>query len=244
MNKTYRDFDSREDFIRSLGLYHHDSTVAPGKDFACIGKVVSNYQSELNGILDNINIIKQSWHDQSISSIEKSVGRLGDRQIEIMAGQKKDKVKAGYDIDQPMFRVSKVPDNSIFLSIAQDLGLEHALGRYHVQFPGEVTAWHTDIFAPAQEFLPDFVKNVPDEQIGQDLGIRRIIVALEDWRWGQSMMFGTSVWHQWQAGDIVYWNYGMPHCAANAGYEPRVFVSITGLANEKFWCNIKQQKQY
>lgn len=244
MHETYRDFDSREDFIRSLSLYHNDPTVRPGQDFSLIGKVVSNYQSELYNIRSNINLIKQSWHDQSIAAIEKSVSQLGHRQLEIMAGQKKDKLNAGYDIKQPMYRVHKVPCHSIFLLVAKKLGLDHAIGRYHVQFPGEVTTWHTDIFAPAQEFLPDFIQNIQDDQIGQDLGIRRIIVALEDWHWGQCMMFGTSVWHQWQAGDIIFWNYGMPHCAANAGFEPRIFASITGLATEDFWNNVKDQKNY
>jgi hypothetical protein len=235
--KTFRNFDSREKFVRSLDLWHYDPD-SNSKNFFSISNF-SGFESELKNIHNNIDIVKSSWNDQSINQIEESVLKQQKLHLDVMQGQKNDKLNAGYDPVQPMYRIKVCPQDSVFYQIANNIGLEHSCARYHVQFPGEVTVFHTDIFSPAHEFLPASVCNPSEETIGQDLGIRRVLIALEDWNWGHVMMFGSSPWMQWKSGDLVYWEYGVPHCSANMGYTPRVSVSITGLATDKFYQTIK-----
>ena len=230
--KTIRDFTSREEFVRSLNLWHYDKNTSQ-REFTKISNV-KGFETELKNIRDNIDLIGRTWNNQSIEQIEAVVSNQGAFDLEIMQGQKKDKLDAGYRLDQPMYRIRQCSNDSIFYSIAKDIGLDYPCARYHVQFPGEVTVFHTDIFSPAHEFLPDIVKNRPEEEIGLDNGIRRVLIALEDWDWGQILMFGTDTWKQWNAGDMIYWEYGVPHCASNMGYSPRISVSITGLVTEKF----------
>jgi len=231
--KTFRDFDIRSEFIDYLGLYEKNANTGP--DFHKIANVSQNdYQLELDHIYRDIETIKETWNNQSIDQIEQSVSKKGPRQLEIMKGQKEEKLRAGYKPNQPMYRIKNCGPDSFFTHLAKQIGLEQALARYHVQFPGEVTAWHTDIYSPAHEFLSESAEDQSDESIGQDKNIRRILIALEDWRWGQFLQFGMSPWFDWKAGDMIYWKYGVPHGGANMGYVPRISVSITGLITDKF----------
>lgn len=231
---TYRDFDSREEFVRSLNLFHYDLKKTQ-KEFITVSNQCPDFSVELNNIKENIDLVKHEWNNQSIEQIEEVVKASGETNLDIMRGQKNDKLNAGYDPETPMYRVKQCNNSSVFYELAKQIGLENSCARAHVQFPGEVTIFHTDIFSPSHEFLPDTIKNIPEEKIGHDNGVRRILIALEDWCWGQTIMFGAQSWSQWKAGDIAYWNYGVPHCAANMGYIPRISVSITGLATDKFF---------
>ena len=230
---TYKDFDSRNAFVDYLGLYHKDRR-SQTPDFRMIHRVdLHCYELELQSLRTDLINIKNSWNNQSIDHIEQSVSKHGEHQLDIMQGQKNDKLRAGYDPQQPMYRIKNCAADSFFYHLAHDLGLERPLARYHIQFPGEVTAWHTDIYSPAHEFLAPLVDDT-DETIGQDKNIRRILIALEQWDWGQLFLFGKTPWVNWQAGDVVYWEYGVPHSAANTGYIPRISVSITGLITKRF----------
>jgi hypothetical protein len=232
---TILDYNSREEFVRALNLFHYNTNTKQ-REFKIVSSLCQvDFSSELNEIKKNLELIKDTWNDQSISAIEKSVTAQGAKQVKIMSAQKHDKIQAGYTETMPMYRIKQCSSSSVFYNLAEAIGLEYAVSRYHVQFPGEVTVLHTDIFSPAHEFLPDFVKNTPDEQIGKDNNIRRVLIAMEDWNWGQILMFGADPWLQWKSGDIAYWKYGVPHCAANMGYSPRIMASITGLATDKFF---------
>lgn len=234
MSLTYKNFVSREDFVKSLQVYHYDRN-KPESDFKKIMSVdPSKYKYELEKIINNIEIVKSSWNDQSIQQIENSVAKKGQKQLDIMQGQKHDKLSAGYNIAAPMYRVNNCLETSYFYQVAKELGLNQPLARYHVQFPGEVTTWHTDIFSPAHEFLTDLVGEIPDDRIGRDNNIRRVLISLQDWDWGHMMVFGKTPWINWNAGDVIYWDFGVPHGSANMGFVPRISVSITGLITDKF----------
>jgi len=233
MKKTYKDFDSRIKFVEYLKIYHGDRDHS-GNDFKTFANISKeNYQPELDKILSNIESIRNEWNNQSIEEIEKSVSKKGERHLAIMQGQKQDKLRAGYRLDQPMYCVHNCNDDSYFYEFAKEIGLENSLARYHVQFPGEVTAWHTDIFSPAHEFLVE-VEPETDDTVGLDKKIRRILISLEEWDWGHLMLFGKTSWINWHAGDVIYWDYGVPHGSANMSYTPRISVSITGIITEKF----------
>jgi hypothetical protein len=241
---TYKDFETRTEFVDHLGLYHNDRTRGD-RDFFKIATIdPGRYQSELQEIHLNLKTIFSSWNNQSIEQIEKSVEKKGQRQLDIMQGQKQEKIRAGYHPSAAMYRIKNCVPDSYFSEFAKDIGLKYGLARYHVQFPGEVTAWHTDIFSPAHEFLVGGLDDIPDSEIGQDRNIRRILIALEEWDWGHILSFGKTPWVNWNAGDVIYWDYGVPHGGANMGYKPRISVSITGQITDKFLeiCNHARQQ--
>jgi hypothetical protein len=230
--KTYKDFKTRSELVEYLNLYQPNSEI---KDFVKLTNIsVHNYVSELQQIKTDINEIQKTWNNQSLNQIEKSVATKGSKQLDIMQGQRTEKIQAGYHPDQPQYRINNCGANSYFKQFAENIGLKNSLARFHVQFPGEVTAWHTDIFSPSHEFLGNDSQDLEDELVGKDRGIRRVLIALEDWSIGQFFLFGKTMWSDWHAGDVVSWNYGVPHGTANMGYLPRISVSITGQISDKF----------
>lgn len=236
MKKTYKDFDSREQFLQSLGHWHYDKSVQPLCEFKKIASVTDiDYSKELAEIKKDLDIIKETWNNQSIQTIRKEVGKTTNAEfnLDVMTGQEQDKLQAGYDVKKAMYHVKKVEPNSVWETIGNQFGLENPLIRFHVQFPGDVTIWHTDIFAPHHDLLPTDVE-LNEQTVGHDLGLRRILIALEDWDWGQCFMFGAQTWSQWRAGDVIFWNFGTPHCAANMGFTPRISISVTGNETSKF----------
>jgi hypothetical protein len=82
--------------------------------------------------------------------------------------------------------------------------------------PGEVWNLHID---KLQKWCPED----PDRVI-------RIFVQLTDWRPGQFYQFGNWNWTQWRAGDMATFDWkNIPHSTANAGYDPRVTLQLTGI---------------
>lgn len=233
--KTFKHFDSREEFLQSLGHWHYDKSMNPEDEFKKIAKVSIDFSKELNEVKQQLETIKETWNNQSIETIRTKVAQSQDSafNLEVMSSQEKDKLRAGYDVQKSMYHVKKVEPGSIWEKIGNQFGLKNPLVRLHVQFPGDMTVWHTDIFSPHHDLLPNEIK-VTEELVGQDLGFRRIILALEDWDWGQCFMFGAKTWSQWQAGDTIYWKFGTPHCAANMGFSPRLCLSVTGQVTEEF----------
>ncbi len=235
-SKTYQNFDSREEFVRSLGHWHYDKWAMPNGEFKKIHQIQPDlYHAELEKLKQMLDTVKDSWNNQSQLRIRQETAKSKDPEtnLKILEGQENDRLRAGYGVEKSMYHVRQVEAGSVWEIIGQQFGLENSLIRLHVQFPGDVTAWHTDIFAPYHDLLPaPAEKNV--ETVGQDIGLRRIIIALEDWEWGQCFMFGAETWSQWRAGDVVYWNFGVPHCASNMGFAPRICMSVTGVPNQKF----------
>jgi hypothetical protein len=196
--KTYKDFKTRTEFVEYLNLYNPHANI---KDFVNLTNIPAhNYATELEQIQTQLNQIQETWNNQSINQIAKSVALKGSKQLDIMEGQRKEKMQAGYHPDQPQYRVQNCGVDSYFKQFADEIGLKNSLARFHVQFPGEVTAWHTDIFSPAHEFLD---QDLDDESIGKDNNIRRVLIALEDWKVGHFFMFGKTVWTDWVAGDVI-----------------------------------------
>lgn len=235
-SKTYQDYDSREEFVRSRGHWHYDKWSTGQREFKIIQQVDATlYQPELNQLKQNLDHIRESWNNQSQARIRQETAKSKDpdTNLKILSGQENDRLKAGYQPEKSMYHVRQAEPGSVWEKIGQQFGLENALIRLHVQFPGDVTVWHTDIFAPYHDLLPKPAEHNINT-VGSDIGLRRIIIALEDWDWGQCFMFGSQTWSQWRAGDVVYWNFGVPHCAANMGFTSRICMSVTGIPNQYF----------
>jgi len=234
MTKTYKDFNSREEFVQSLGNWHYDKT-SKNTEFTKIAQVGLDYSKELADIKMQLDSIKQSWNNQSIETIRSEVGKTkeADFNLDVLRGQENDKLLAGYSKQKSMYYVKRVDNESVWEKIGEQFGLKNPLVRLHVQFPGDVTVWHADIFAPYHDLLPESA--APSEYtVGQDTNIRRLLIALEDWDWGHCFMFGAQTWSQWKAGDVIYWDFCTPHCAANMGFTPRISISVTGIRTDAF----------
>jgi hypothetical protein len=63
---------------------------------------------------------------------------------------------------------------------------------------------------------------------GRESSIRRAIVFLEDWKSGHYLELDGYPVVKWSAGDVVEWQYDVPHMAANIGLDPRYTLQITG----------------
>jgi hypothetical protein len=235
--KTYKDFNSREEFVQYLNHWHYDRWATNQQEFKVIANIEAVlFEEELNKLKSQLDLVRKTWNDQSQIRIRKEVAKTDDAELnlDILAGQENDRLRAGYDSEKSMYHVRQVDPGSVWDSIAQQFGLENPMSRLHVQFPGDVTVWHTDIFAPYHNLLPNNLANFNDSTVGQDQGFCRIIIALEDWTWGQCFMFGAQTWSQWRSGDVIHWPFGTPHCAANMGFSPRICMSVTGTQTETF----------
>ena len=62
----------------------------------------------------------------------------------------------------------------------------------------------------------------------------RLIIFLEDWCPGQIFVFGNFTIDRWKKGDILYSDYERtPHATANAGWDERSILQITGTASNR-----------
>lgn len=61
--------------------------------------------------------------------------------------------------------------------------------------------------------------------------IHRAIIFLEDWQSGHYFEINNQPILNWKAGDCVWWQYDVPHIAANIGQTDRYTLQITGILN-------------
>lgn len=126
-----------------------------------------------------------------------------------------DLVRHGYDKDHVIVNIDwNIPP--VFQKIASSYELNDMMLRLHVQHPGQIWNLHID---KLDKWCPDD----PDS-------VRRIFVQLTDWQPGQFWEFGNYHWRQWRQGEAIEFDWqNMPHCTANAGYDIRVTLQITGV---------------
>ena len=98
------------------------------------------------------------------------------------------------------------------------LALEDSKQAFHIQFPGELLNLHID---KQYEMNEDPSK------------VARFFIFLEDWKPGHFLQMGTSM-VKWRKGDLLWFDWpNMPHASANAGWEPRCLIQITGTMTSK-----------
>lgn len=130
-----------------------------------------------------------------------------------------DLVRHGYDKDHVIVNIDwNIP--KIFQDIANSYELNDMMLRLHVQHPGQIWNLHID---KLDKWCPENPSSV-----------RRIFVQLTDWQPGQFWEFGNYHWRQWRRGEAIEFDWqNMPHCTANAGYDVRVTLQITGVDPDK-----------
>jgi hypothetical protein len=104
----------------------------------------------------------------------------------------------------------------------------------HVQFTGQVFPYHFDYFHTSNAFL-----EVPKKDI------IRVMIMLTDWEPGHMMGYGNYL-PTWKAGDFYTFNHEtVPHYSANAAYNPRANIMLTGVKTpetEEFFWEAKNKK--
>jgi hypothetical protein len=109
--------------------------------------------------------------------------------------------------------------NQRFIDLYRQRGWHNIGVAYYRMHTGAVMPVHQDLY---KRYIEVFGLH------GQEKRIKRAIVFLEDWKSGHYLELDGSPIVNWKAGDVVEWQYDVPHMAANIGLEPRYTLQITG----------------
>jgi hypothetical protein len=109
--------------------------------------------------------------------------------------------------------------NHRFIDFYQQRGWQEIGVAYYRMHTGTVMPEHQDLY---KRYIEVFGLQ------GRERNIRRAIVFLENWKSGHYLEIDGVPVVQWNAGDVVEWQYNTPHMAANIGIEPRYTLQITG----------------
>lgn len=198
---------------KARSSYHFDPSKkdSPQECFTQLGRVTPTWQADLEDIIANSKPATWATRGYKGEGIEAPPDEL--------VAEEYDLTSHGMSKDMQITHLNwKIPDS--LQKLSDSIGLDKCMNRIHVQQPGEVWNLHID---KLNKWAPD----TPEK-------ILRVFVQLTDWRPGQFWEYGNFHWNQWRAGDISTFDWvNMPHCTANAGYDPRVTFQVTGIRTEK-----------
>ena len=189
-----------------ISNYHFDwNRIEPaGYDYTWVGRFEGDWSKELEVVVRDSQ--PKTWRSRNKNQ--------DDHQYEI---EENDLVAAGMSKDTTILR-KYYEVAPIFQKMVDHVGLADAEVIFHVQYPGEMLNLHVD---KQYEYNEDETKTA------------RILIFLEDFQAGQFFQMGTS-FIQWRAGDIIWFDWkNIPHATANAGWEPRPIMVVTGTITEK-----------
>ena len=109
--------------------------------------------------------------------------------------------------------------NTAIIAKFEALGWQDICTSYYRMDPGTILPLHRDTY---KRYIKLF-----NLQMYQN-HIHRAIVFLEDWQSGHYLEVADQPITKWSAGDVVEWEYDIPHLAANMGTTPRYTLQITG----------------
>ena len=134
-----------------------------------------------------------------------------------LQSEQNDLVNAGMNTEQVIFR--KVLEfEGVWKTMIDELGLLYTKQAFHIQYPGEMLNLHID---------KQYEMNDDPKQVA------RFFIFLEDWKPGHFLQMGTS-FIQWRKGDLIWFDWpNIPHASANAGWEPKCLIQITGTMSDK-----------
>ena len=109
--------------------------------------------------------------------------------------------------------------NQRFIDIYTEMGWKDIGTSYYRMNTGTVLPTHQDLYL---RYIQLF------QLQGKEHRIRRAVIFLENWQPGHYAEYNHISKVNWQAGDVVEWQYDLPHMAANLGSIPRYTLQITG----------------
>lgn len=128
-----------------------------------------------------------------------------------------DLVNAGMDPDTVIFR-KHFDFDGVWQTMIDHLGLVDTKQAFHIQYPGELLNLHID---------KQYEMNADHTEVA------RFFIFLEDWQPGHFLQMGSS-FIKWRKGDVIWFDWpNIPHASANAGWEPRCLIQITGTMTEQ-----------
>lgn len=172
-----------------------------------LGHINPTWTADINDIV--VNARPATWATRGYK------GEGIEAPPEELAAEELDMTRAGIPTDMIITHLNwRMPDS--LQQITDAFGLDKCMARIHVQLPGELWNLHIDKLS---KWAPD----APES-------IMRIMIQLTDWQPGQFWEYGNYHYNQWRAGDVTTFDWvNMPHCTANAGYDPRVTLQLTGI---------------
>ena len=194
---------------RERSQYHFDTTVMdPRWDCAPrVGRFQGAWQTELEAAIESSR--PTTWATRAPRPPDPAA----------LAKEEYDLEHQGYGKDYAVTNLTWhiAP---VFQHMADVFGVDDAMVRIHVQWPGQVWNLHMDK-------LEKWCPHDPDRVV-------RYFVALTDWQMGHFWHYGNYQHSHWHAGDIHTFDWqNVPHSTANAGHVPRVTLQITGVRTDK-----------
>jgi hypothetical protein len=198
---------------KAKSTYHFDPKIEDKSENVAeyLGQLTPNWQEEIDAIIEKSK--PATWATRGY----KGEGVAPPR--EDLASEEYDLERFGYGKDYTITHMSwDLPE--VLQKHVDAFGLEDCMARLHIQKPGEVWNLHLD---KLNKWCPEDPSRVI-----------RIFIQLTDWQPGQFWEFGNFHWNQWEAGEVITFDWqNMPHSTANAGMHPRVTLQITGLITEQ-----------
>jgi hypothetical protein len=195
--------------LKEKSTYHFDAwrVDPPESVMTYLGHIESTWEHDLKDIVDNARPATWATRGYKGEGIEAPPEELAKEEYDLVAN--------GMSKDLPITHLNwRLPES--LQRISDGFALADCMERIHVQRPGEVWNLHID---KLQKWDPDH----PEQ-------IMRIMIQLTDWQPGQFWQYGNYNYSQWRAGDVTTFDWAnMPHATANAGFDPRVTLQLTGI---------------
>ena len=206
MKSNWEVSKARSDYHFNPGIRDNPMDV-----FTELGHITPTWANDLPAIIANAK--PATWATRGYK------GEGIEAPLEELAMEEYDLTSNGMSKDLPITHLNwRLPDS--LQKISDSFGLDKCMNRIHVQMPGEVWNLHID---KLYKWAPDNPSSV-----------MRIMIQLTDWQNGQFWEYGNHHYNQWRAGDVTSFDWvNMPHCTANAGFNPRVTFQLTGIRTAK-----------
>jgi hypothetical protein len=189
--------------------YHFDSKRHdhPESVMTYLGHIEPTWLADLTDIVANARPATWATRGYKGEGIEAPPEELAKEEYDLTAN--------GMPVDLPITHLNwRIPES--LQRISDAFALADCMDRIHVQRPGEVWNLHLD---KLYKWDPEHPEQV-----------MRIMIQLTDWQPGQFWAYGNYNYSQWRAGDVTTFDWAnIPHCTANAGFDSRVTLQLTGI---------------
>jgi hypothetical protein len=200
---------SNWEISRQKSTYHFDSKRLdqPASVMTYLGHIEPTWLADLTDIIATAKPATWATRGYKGEGIEAPPEELEKEEYDLVAN--------GMPRDLPITHLNwRIPES--LQRISDAFALTDCMDRIHVQQPGEVWNLHLDKLYKWDPEHPEM--------------IMRIMIQLTDWQPGQFWQYGNYNYSQWRAGDVTTFDWAnIPHATANAGFNPRVTLQLTGI---------------
>lgn len=224
----YEDWQgSRWDFTRQKSQWHFDPTrrPEPGLDsYTHVCRFRADFSDAIESCMPRVKA--SSWATRNNYD-----HRIEQEGLYSATPEQQDLVRAGADPNMEIFSRAAAEDIEIFQRIADWLGMERSVIKFHNQRTGQMLVTHIDNFAARPERDNSYLVTEFDRTPNI---MRRFAIMLAPWQLGQVFQLGNANFTQWQAGDCITWEWrDIPHATCNMGWWDRPMLQITGYVTDK-----------